>query len=478
MKIPLAQQSKPLKQQSLQFCANYFIVLFKLKNIANHFTYQFNRIILYYAFKGVDNELDDSKQRYIIYLNLIAIVTLLVNIISTIVFLCVNEFLAALAMWVGGFGILIWPFYLNRNGLTLASRIGYILYTNIVIIIVSCIFSHQSVLENYFLCITVNSNFIYTSKERKWLLLSIFFSLLCFIIESTSLQNLLPNLNLINNFEQGDKIILFGVIMTVVLDVLAAVYINSLRERSLLEKQKQLEEAQKLVLVQNDDLKTFSIAASHSMQTPLHISSFCLKKIKENESANLSDTEYEKYLSLIDTGLSQVEQLVSGLFSYNRIINLENEITPLDISKEVNRIQKSITPLYPNSIIITPFFEQKIMVNKMLFTIIIQNLIDNGLKYNCSDIPEVKLDFTFNKGWLDILVKDNGVGIPEVYIDRIFMPFTRIQSGAEFRAGNGLGLAGAKRAAERMGGNLMCLESNQHGTVFKLSIPVILKNQN
>ena len=114
----------------------------------------------------------------------------------------------------------------------------------------------------------------------------------------------------------------------------------------------------------------------------------------------------------------------------------------------------------------------------MLFSTIIQNLIDNGLKYNRSEVPTVKIKFIISNGWAEILVMDNGIGIPQEYFNSIFTPFKRIQQDSKLRVGNGLGLAGAKRAAERMGGNLICLESCGNGTVFKLIIPLMGGNEN
>lgn len=452
-------------------------MLFKLKKLFNYLSGHFNRLLLVYAFKGVKNEADETKQRYIIYLNLIGIITFGVTIISAIIFFFCNEFLAAFAILISGIFFLVWPFYFNRNGLKLGSRVGLIVYTNAILVIAACLFSHNSSLDKYYLCVAVNCNFMYTQKEKKWLLFSLFITLSFFIIESTSLQSYLPAFDLINNFQRGDKIILVGLIVTVVLDVLAAVYINSLREQHLLSKQKLLEEAQRRVLIQNDDLKAFSIAASHSMQTPLHVSRYFLKQIMEKKYLQKTDADYKNYITIIGNGLSQIEQLVSGLFSYNRIINLENEVDTFDITKEANRIKKFITPRYPFSIVIVPNKGPQVLLNRMLFSVIIQNLIDNALRYNQSAVPEVELEFTVKNGELEILVKDNGIGIPEIYFDSIFIPFKRIQPNADLTVGNGLGLAGARRAAERMGGSLICLASSKNGTVFKLSIPIVAKHE-
>lgn len=452
-------------------------MLFKFKKLFNNLSGHFNRLLLLYAFKGLKNEADETKQRYIIYLNLLGLITLVINLITSIIFFFIGEFLASLSIFIGGIVFAFWPFYFNRNGLKLISRLGLVLSSNAMLMIAACMFSHHSALDKYYLSLAVNCNFMYTQKEKKWLFFCLSITLIFFIVESTPLENYLPSLNLITNFERGDRIILSGLILTIVLDVLAAVYINSLREQHLLEKQKLLEDAQRRVIIQNDDLKAFSIAASHSMQTPLHVSRFFLKQIYDKEIINTQDPEYKNYITIIGNGLSQIEQLVSGLFSYNRIINLENEVDTFNITKEVNRIKRFITPRYSSSIVIVPIIEQDVVLNKMLFSVIIQNLIDNGLKYNRSSIPSVELIIRINSVALEVLVADNGIGISEEYFDSIFVPFKRIQRDVTIQAGNGLGLAGSRRAAERMGGTLICLQSSGQGTVFKLNVPIININK-
>jgi signal transduction histidine kinase len=106
----------------------------------------------------------------------------------------------------------------------------------------------------------------------------------------------------------------------------------------------------------------------------------------------------------------------------------------------------------------------------MLFTIVLQNLIDNGLKYNRSPIPTVSLGYYVKNKRCYLLVTDNGIGIKEEYFNQIFEPFKRVDASNHFK-GTGLGLSGARRAAERIGGSLLCLRSSDQGSVFQFSLP-------
>jgi signal transduction histidine kinase len=66
-----------------------------------------------------------------------------------------------------------------------------------------------------------------------------------------------------------------------------------------------------------------------------------------------------------------------------------------------------------------------------------------------------------------ISVSDNGSGIPEDLMDRIFEPYFSTRE-----EGTGLGLAIAQRIAEEHGGTLVCFPGSQGGTVLSIKIPV------
>lgn len=436
------------------------------KQLLEKYVNIFSKISLY----GVTNEKDESKQKYVIQMNLISVVTIGVNFITGILFFFIDDlvpglmFLITAVVWIS-------PIYLNRNGLKISSRLVVVFYSAIALILCSCWFSHVTMLDNYFLIVAINCNFMFSYEERKWLMISTFFCLLLFIIESTPLQNLLPAFNAIKDVSKTNIVLLVGQILMIILDVIVYVYLNRLRERNLLAKQKELEVTQRKVQIQNDDLKTFSIAASHSMQTPLYVSSFFLEKVKKEIDSIVSE-DSKQSIDLIQSGLNQMDILVSGLFSYNRIINIEKELIKLDVFKEIDLVKKSIKPRYPNASILISSANQQLTTNQLLFSIIIYNLIDNALKYNLSKVPQVSIEVTKKNNRLILFVKDNGIGIPEKYFVVIFEPFKRIQVDTQIQPGNGLGLAGAKRAAERIGGSLICEKSDEYGTSFRLELPI------
>jgi len=291
-------------------------------------------------------------------------------------------------------------------------------------------------------------------------------------VESTPLQNYLPSYNTLN----GDRlkftnlVLLAGQIILVLMDVICFTYVSRIRESNLLNKQKQLEEAQYRVQLQNDDLKTFSIAASHSMQMPLYVAGFFIQKLQSNHELR-NDAGIQEDIGMVRSGIDQIEQLVSGLFSYNRIINIENELTEFNIKDEVSKIKVNILDSYKSGSIHVEGDDALVKTNQLLFSIIVHNLLDNALKYNVSAFPAVTVKIRAYGNRVLLYIQDNGIGIPSHYLPVIFEPFKKIVMTNGLKSGNRLGLAGSKRAAERIGGILTCVRSNEQGTLFSLDIP-------
>jgi signal transduction histidine kinase len=111
----------------------------------------------------------------------------------------------------------------------------------------------------------------------------------------------------------------------------------------------------------------------------------------------------------------------------------------------------------------------RITTNRYLFTTIMQNMIENGLKHNVSEQPRVVIDIDEKPGQISISIKDNGIGIDPKFSKYLFKPFKRFNTKVD---GSGLGLAVAKRASEKLNGHLYCKETGRDGTVFVLDLAV------
>lgn len=114
---------------------------------------------------GVNNEKDETNQKYIIQMNLISVVTFVINVFTGILFLFINEPWPALVCTIGA-TIWLLPIYFNRNGLNIFSRVTPVFLTAGTIFFASCWFSHNTQLDNYFLIVAINSTFVFLQRKE------------------------------------------------------------------------------------------------------------------------------------------------------------------------------------------------------------------------------------------------------------------------------------------------------------------------
>lgn len=135
------------------------------------------------------------------------------------------------------------------------------------------------------------------------------------------------------------------------------------------------------------------------------------------------------------------------------------------ISKAICNVSVSIERSGGEVIVDGDFFEM--IGNEERWVRIFQNMINNGLKYNESETPTVVI-----KGTEDgILIKDNGIGIPEDKWENIFALSFRLHDEKKFGDGTGAGLYISRKFAEWDGGSVNVESSGSDGTTFKIHLP-------
>lgn len=111
-----------------------------------------------------------------------------------------------------------------------------------------------------------------------------------------------------------------------------------------------------------------------------------------------------------------------------------------------------------------------VRADRDLLNIVLINLLDNAIKYN-SNGGELNVAISNAAHTVSIEVRDSGSGIPEDHFERVFDAFVTVdKSQSRATGGSGLGLAVAKKYAQRMGGNLEIARSDPQSTTFRLEL--------
>ena len=100
----------------------------------------------------------------------------------------------------------------------------------------------------------------------------------------------------------------------------------------------------------------------------------------------------------------------------------------------------------------------------------IGNLLTNAAKYSPQG-SRVAVTVRACEEAAEVSVSDEGSGIPDDQLERIFEPFVRLEATAEVAPGAGVGLGGARALAQRLGGTLTVRTNDDVGSTFTLTLP-------
>ncbi|MCB0610032.1 MAG: PAS domain-containing protein [Lewinella sp.] len=220
----------------------------------------------------------------------------------------------------------------------------------------------------------------------------------------------------------------------------------------------------------NKALERFAYAASHDMKEPLRtIGGFAgLLKQEAYLTANLN---IQEYVGFIDQGVRRMDAIIKSLLELSRL-NEENPACQLiDLNVVITEIREKLHSLLTrkNARIIGHNLPE-IYGNYGQLSLLFQNLIENGIKYNESASPEVSITALEALNGYEFSIRDNGIGINPIYKDQIFLMFKRLHSWAEYE-GTGMGLAICKKIIDHLDGRIWLEPGNAEGSTFKLWIP-------
>jgi len=221
----------------------------------------------------------------------------------------------------------------------------------------------------------------------------------------------------------------------------------------------------------NRDLESFASIAAHDLQEPLRkILSFA-DRIVETEAKALSDRS-RLYLSKLIDATTRMRGLVSDLLDLARLSTSSDETELVDLDAACRLALSDLEiKLEETGAHVEIAKLPTVRANRSQIHRLFLNLIGNALKFRREGVlPTIVVSAHFpNRDFVEILVGDNGIGIEERYFERIFRPFQRLHTRAEFE-GSGMGLAVCQKIAERHGGSLSVTSVAGEGTVFHVSL--------
>ncbi len=236
--------------------------------------------------------------------------------------------------------------------------------------------------------------------------------------------------------------------------------------------------------------KDFVSNVSHELKTPITaIKGF----IETLQNGALDEPETARYfLSIMEQQSTRLINILEDLLTLSKLehsevsiekdqINLKAIVLDVFNTLSYDAAKKNISL---SSVFIPEDNPIEVFVNPGLFMQAILNLVDNAIKY-CPENSEVTLrasyEITKPDGSLrrnpvaHIFIEDNGPGIPEESMSRVFERFYRVDKGrSRDSGGTGLGLSIVRHIIELHGGNIKAIlrADNQSGACFEILLPV------
>ena len=222
----------------------------------------------------------------------------------------------------------------------------------------------------------------------------------------------------------------------------------------------------------NQNLEDFTRTASHDLQEPLRkIISFA-DRLRNSAEEKLDDREKE-YFHRLENSSVRMKKLIEDLLRYSRVSSLAPEMVPVDLRDVVNEVLLDLeVSLERSKGVVEIKHLPKIEADNTQMRQLFQNLISNAIKFhNKTEPPRIEIDSMYNdNGFWKILIRDNGIGMKEEHIKRIFKPFERLHGSSEF-PGTGMGLAICLKVVTRHHGKIVVQSSLGKGTLYIVELP-------
>lgn len=249
-------------------------------------------------------------------------------------------------------------------------------------------------------------------------------------------------------------------------------------QKQLYKNQRQLEAKITELNLSNHDLEQFAYIASHDLQEPLRK----IRSFSELLGRNLSGEESSKslnFLKKIDSSALRMSTLIKDVLNYSRLsqknvpfseTNLNSIIDNIKVDFELLLEQKNARIEYSNLPTVNGI---PLQLHQLFY-----NLIGNSIKFSDKApviqisarvldqeevFENVKMDEQFS--YVEITLKDNGIGFEQKYAEQIFTIFQRLNDQVKY-SGTGIGLALCKKIAENHKGYIKAESALGEGTSF------------
>lgn len=225
--------------------------------------------------------------------------------------------------------------------------------------------------------------------------------------------------------------------------------------------------------VRNGELDNFVYKVSHDLRAPL---SSILGLVNLAKLPGNTDNPMD-YIDIIGTKVEHLDHFISDVLSHSKNLKMEVTTARVDFDRIIRQTFSDLNYLEG-----TQDIRRSIKIEGIDFysdpwriSEILRNLISNAIKYRRleSVMPEINIKITTDHIRTEIIFSDNGIGISDTSLSKIFEMFYRATEQSD---GSGIGLYIVKNAVEKLGGQIYVASRVGQGTRFNIILPNRINN--
>ncbi|WP_194975824.1 PAS domain S-box protein [Aquiflexum lacus] len=241
-------------------------------------------------------------------------------------------------------------------------------------------------------------------------------------------------------------------------------------EKELFELNESLKNYAKELERSNEELEQFAFITSHDLQEPLRMISGFMDLLKRKYTDQL-DEKGMQYIQYATDGAKRMKQIILDLLLYSRANRPTEQFEEVDLNEIVSEYCQLRRKLIAEKIAAIKFDGLPVLQTyRAPITQVVHCLLDNALKYAKENVaPHIEIRAQEKEAFWEFAVKDNGIGIDEMFYNKVFIIFQRLHNRNQ-HDGTGIGLSIAKRSVEFLGGEIWLESKVGEGTTFYFTI--------
>ena len=255
------------------------------------------------------------------------------------------------------------------------------------------------------------------------------------------------------------------------LPILFSILLVGITIASFVALYRSLMKQHRLAQIKNDLISNIT----HELKTPIATVSVAIEALK-NFNAMQDPARTREYLDISQNELQRLGLLVDKVLKLSMFekkdIELKSEYFDLkDVLNEVVASLRLQLEKYHAKLDIQTDGETTLKGDRLHLLSVVFNLLDNALKYS-KENPHIEVSLKQVDEQVELVVKDNGIGIPTQYKDKVFEKFFRVPAGDTHNAkGHGLGLSYVAQVIRQHNGSIKVDSREGLGSTFTVILP-------